>query len=97
MIFVSYSHAGDVQFEWTQNPPGTEGYRLFMDSTMIVDDIPFTTTTIKTAFPDDGRCHNYFLRAFAGNLESGNSDIPTVCVPEAVHGFKITILIEPTG
>ena len=108
ILITTLAQADDLKFQWTQNPPGTEGYRMYMDSSsnVVLDNIPFATTTASISMSPDGKCHNFWLRAYAGAIESGNSDIAVWCPattdpplpqpPVNVGGFKIEITVTPT-
>lgn len=103
LLISSFAQAENLTFLWTANPPTTEGYRLYMDAgtNVVADNIPQAQTTYSLDIDLEGECHNFWLRAFNGYEESGNSDIAIACpVPsdppppiqlDNVSGFTITV------
>ncbi len=105
---VSWSYAETLSFEWTANPEGTDGYRMYMDSSdLMILDIPNRLTTTASVDVDlKGECHNFWLRAYNAEQVSGNSDIAVGCPvstdpppatqpPVSVGGFTVTVTVEP--
>ncbi len=95
--------AEEINFQWSEYTSQADGFKLYMDTaeSSVGDDIAVTETTVSTPAPTDGKCHNFWLRAFAGDMESGNSAIAKWCPsdvdpppatqpPAPIGGFIIT-------
>ena len=109
LLIATAAQADTLNFSWTANTDTTEGYRMFMDtsSNIVADNIPVATDTYTLDMASDGQCHNFWLRAYRGNLESGNSDVAVWCPgaptdpplpnqpPVNVGGFTINIVVTP--
>ena len=109
LLIATAAQAETLNFAWTANTDTTEGYRMFMDtsSNIVADNIPVATDTYTLDMVSDGQCHNFWLRAYRGNLESGNSDVAVWCPaaptdpplpnqpPVNVGGFTINIVVTP--
>jgi len=104
----TWAYAEVLSFQWTPNPPGTDGYKLYMDTTdTVIVDLPDRLTDTTTVTVDlAGECHNFWLRAYDATTLSGNSDIAIACPVQAdplppvqppikVGGFTVTVTVEP--
>jgi len=106
-LSVLVVNAETLTFSWTANPEPTEGYRMYMDSgsNIVADNIPRETETYTITEDLNGDCHNFWLRAYDGDMESDNSDIAVACPvsedpaipirPINVGGFTVAISVTP--
>jgi hypothetical protein len=84
IIILMASSASAANFSWT-NPPenvgkidGTKVYRDAAASGAVATVGP-TASSATVADPVDGKCHQYWARAYKGTIESGNSNVVTWC------------------
>ena len=98
LIFIltaSFAQAEVLKFQWTANPPGTEGYNLYMDT----GDVPILvlpgheTVTAQITVDLEGVCHNFWLRAYGDGMESDNSDIAEGCPVSSDPPAPVTLVV----
>jgi len=106
MLIPTLGSAEELSFAWTPNTDPIDGYRILMnDQTNIVaDNIPAADSEITLTAPLDGQCKNFWMRAYRGTQESGNSNVVVVCPagfnpplpdqrPNPVSGFSVNVSI----
>ncbi len=110
---VSWSYAEELTstFQWTEYSDTVDGFILYRDTLLapVGDIIPVSATTVSATYKNDGKCHNYWLRAVKGTMFSGNSAIAQPCPPgvdpppaeqppATIQGFTVTTttVVMPT-
>lgn len=111
VLLMVASSASAVTFTWTnptENTGKVDGTKIYMDAASkgAVVTVGPTATTATVADPTDGKCHNYWARAYKGTVESANSTVAVWCPaaadppaviqpPVTIGGFKITTTVTP--
>lgn len=99
LLAIPASAADTLSFSWTANAPPLEGYYLYMDNAdNKILTLPADAVTATVDKPTDGKHHAYYITAFDGTDESGNSDLavwsPEVIPVERVRTFTISGVME---
>jgi len=104
LLLATTVRAEELSFEWSKYTDKADGFRIYMDTSdvIIANNIPVTDVEITLTAELGSKCRNIWMRAFRGDLESGNSDIVVACplstdppLPEqppiSMGGFTITV------
>ena len=95
--------ADTLRFAWDYDMAAQaiiEGFRLYQDGQPLNIVITPADRTVETPYIEDRQARNYHLTAFAGNEESGPSDVVTVPaffanIPRVIQGtFRFEIIEE---
>ena len=106
VTMMTSAKADELKFSWSEYTGQADGIRLYQDSSdNNIQEIAIDINTATIQAPTDGDCHNYWIRAYRGDMESGNSDIATYCPddtdppivtrPVSIGGFTITTIVTP--
>lgn len=96
---TSLTAAETLTFSWEANSPPLDGYYMYMDNAdNKILTLPADAVTVTIDKPTDGKHHAFYLTAFRGTEESGNSDLavwsPEVVPVDRVRTFTISGIME---